>query len=74
MSHSLLTSLIQRFFTDRLFAQLGASSYTVAAYRDGFRLLFQFAAKTLRRAPSNFRLENLDVSKRPKWTRRQESD
>lgn len=62
MSHSLLASLIQRFFTDRLLAQLGASPYTVAAYRDAFRLLFQFAAKTLRRAPSDLRLEDLDVT------------
>ena len=62
MSYSLLASLIQRFFTDRLLAQLGANPYTIAAYRDAFRMLFQFAAKTLRRAPSNLRLEDLDVT------------
>ena len=41
MSSSSLPSLIQRFFTDRLLVQLGASSCTVAAYRDAFRLFFQ---------------------------------
>ena len=44
MSVSSLQSLIQRFFTDRLLKQLGASPYTVAAYRDAFRLLLQFAS------------------------------
>jgi site-specific recombinase XerC len=48
MSSSSLPSLIQRFFTDRLLVQLGASPHTVAAYRDAFRMLFQFAAETLR--------------------------
>jgi hypothetical protein len=46
MSGSSLPSLIQRFFTDRLLVQLGASSCTVAAYRDAFRLLFQYATAT----------------------------
>lgn len=62
MSNSSLPSLIQRFFTDRLLAQLGASPHTVAAYRDAFRMLFRFAATTLGRAPSNLRIEDLDVS------------
>jgi len=54
-------SLIQRFFTDRLLKQLGASQYTVAAYRDAFRLLLQFASARLRRSPSELRIEDLDV-------------
>ena len=45
MSVSSLQSLIQCFFTDRLLKQQGASQYTVAAYRDAFRLLLQFACK-----------------------------
>jgi hypothetical protein len=57
MNGSSLPSLIQRFFTDRLLVQLGASSCTVAAYRDAFRLLFQYATATLRRAPSDLRIE-----------------
>jgi integrase/recombinase XerD len=62
MSASCFPSLIQRFFTDRLLNQLGASPHTIAAYRDTFRLLFQFAAKSLGRTPSQLRMEDLDVA------------
>ena len=55
-------SLLQRFFTDRLLGQLGASPHTVASYRDAFRLLLRFAAKHLGRAPSDLRMEDLDAS------------
>jgi integrase/recombinase XerD len=55
-------SLIQRFFTDRLQNQLGASPHTIAAYRDAFRLLFEFAAERLGRAPCELRMEDLDVA------------
>jgi len=58
---SSLQSLIQLFFTDRLLKQLGVSPHTVAAYRDAFRLLFQFASERLRRAPSKLRVEDLDA-------------
>jgi integrase/recombinase XerD len=61
MSASSFQSLLQRFFTDRLVNQLGASQYTVAAYRDAFRLLFQFASERLGRAPSELLTEDLDV-------------
>jgi integrase/recombinase XerD len=53
--------LVQRFFTDRLLNQLGASPHTVAAYRDAFRLLLQFASERLRRSPSKLRMEDLDA-------------
>lgn len=43
MSASTFPSLIQRFFTDHLFKQLGASSHTVPAFRDSFRLLLHSA-------------------------------
>ena len=56
-----LQSLIQLFFTDRLLKQLGVSPHTVAAYRDAFRLLLQFASERLRRAPSGLRIEDLDA-------------
>lgn len=62
MKASSFPSLLQRFFTDRLLGQLGASSHTVASYRDTFRLLLSFATKRLKRAPSELRLEDLDVS------------
>ena len=54
-------SLVQLFFTDRLRTQLGASPHTIAAYRDTFRLLLQFASKHLRRAPSQLRTEDIDA-------------
>ncbi len=62
MSSPSFSSLLQRFFTDRLLGQLGASSHTVASYRDTFRLLLRFAAERLKRAPSDLRLEDLDAS------------
>src|SRR5712692_8442255 len=61
MSASSFQSLMQRFFTDRLLKQLGASQYTVAAYRDAFRLLLQFASERLGRSPSELLMEDLDV-------------
>src|ERR1039457_4983540 len=61
MNVSSFPSLIQRFFTDRLVKQLGASQYTVAAYRDTFRLLLQFASERLKRLPSELLMEDLDV-------------
>ena len=62
MSASSFQCLVQLFFTDRLRAQLGASPHTIAAYRDTFRLLLQFASKNLRRAPSQLRTEDIDAS------------
>lgn len=55
------SSLLQRFFTDRLLEQRDASSHTVAGYRDTFRLLIRFATERLGRAPSQLRLEELDA-------------
>jgi site-specific recombinase XerD len=62
MNASSFSSLLQRFFTDRLLAQLGASPHTIAGYRDAFRLLLRFAAEHFGRAPSELRTEELDVS------------
>ncbi len=62
MTAPTFSSLLQRFFTDRLLGQLGASSHTVAGYRDAFRLLLKFALERLGRAPSDLRLEDLDAS------------
>jgi len=64
MNASSFPALVQRFFTDRLIGQQGASPHTVAGYRDTFRLLLQFAAARLGRAPSALRLEELDVGAR----------
>ena len=57
-----LPSLVQRFFTDRLFAQLAASPNTIAAYRDTFRLLLQFASEQTSKLPTKLTLEELDVT------------
>lgn len=57
-----LPALLQRFFTDRLQSQLGASPHTVASYRDTFRLLLVFASKLLKRAPSKLRVDDLDAA------------
>ena len=62
MSAANFPALLQRFFTDRLRAQLGASQHTVASYRDAFRLLLAFAKEQVGRAPSQIRLEDLDVA------------
>jgi integrase/recombinase XerD len=61
MSTSSFQSLLQRFFTERLLKQLGASPHTIAGYRDAFRLLLRFASERLRRAPSELRIEKLDA-------------
>lgn len=56
-----LPPLLQRFFTDRLQLQLGASPHTVGSYRDTFRLLLVFASKRLGRAPSKLCVEDLST-------------
>jgi site-specific recombinase XerD len=61
MTAANLPALLQRFFTDRLQSQLNASPHTIASYRDAFRLLLVFASERLRRAPSRFRVEDLDT-------------
>jgi len=62
MSAANLPALVQRFFTDRLQSQLGASTHTVASYRDAFRLLLLYASQRLAREPSTLRLEDLDAA------------
>jgi integrase/recombinase XerD len=61
MTASSFSALLQRFFTERLMTQQGASAHTVAGYRDTFRLLLQFAKDRLGRVPSALRLEELDT-------------
>ena len=61
MIASNLSGHVQRFFTERLTSQLGASPHTVASYRDTFRLLLVFASKHRRRPASDLRLEDLDA-------------
>jgi integrase/recombinase XerD len=53
--------LLQEFFLERLINQRNASPQTVAAYRDGFRLLLQFALRHLGKAPECLALTDLDA-------------
>jgi len=62
MSTANLAGHLQRFFTDRLLGQLGASPHTVASYRDTFRLLLKFAAKHNRRQASHLQMEDLGAN------------
>lgn len=55
-------ALLQAFFTDRLLQQRRASTETIAAYRDSFRLLLRFASQRLRCPPSNLSLDDLDAA------------
>lgn len=60
MNTSTLPSLLQRFFTDRLTAQLQASPNTIAGYRDTFRLLLRYASQRRNKPPTKLRIEDLD--------------
>jgi len=62
MTAANLPALLQRFFTDRLLSQLGASPHTVASYRDTFKLLLAFASKRLGRPPFRLRVEDIDAA------------
>jgi integrase/recombinase XerD len=54
-------ALVQSFFTERLQNQRRASPHTLAAYRDAFRLLLQFAKDRLQKSPSDLSLQHLDA-------------
>lgn len=58
---STLAPTLQAFFTDRLIRQRHASSHTIAAYRDTFKLLLAFAGQRTGRAPSDLRITDLDA-------------
>ena len=47
-----LSVYLQRFFTERLGAQMEASPNTIASYRDTFRLLLRYAADQRRTEPT----------------------
>ena len=56
-----LPLFVQRFFTERLERQLGASPNTVASYRDTFMLLLLFACSGLGRQPTDLLLTDIDA-------------
>lgn len=53
---------LQRFFTERLAAQLHVSPNTIASYRDTFRLLLRYAADCVRRQPTQLQVLDLDAN------------
>jgi site-specific recombinase XerD len=53
--------LLETFFLDRLIQQRRVSPYTIASYRDTFRLLLGFAERRLKKAPSTICLQDLDA-------------
>jgi integrase/recombinase XerD len=60
MNPPMLPALLQRFFTDRLTAQLEASPNTIAGYRDTFRLLLRYASQRCNKPPTKLRIKDLD--------------
>ena len=55
-----LAPALQAFFTDRLITQRDSSPRTIAAYRDAFTLLLQFATSRVDRRPAQLSLADLD--------------
>jgi integrase/recombinase XerD len=56
-----LAPTLQRFFTDRLTRQRNASSHTIAAYRDTFRLLLVYASERTGTEPTDLDIADLDA-------------
>ncbi|HJY75906.1 MAG TPA: tyrosine-type recombinase/integrase [Burkholderiales bacterium] len=57
-----IAGLLERFFTERLMRERQASSHTIAAYRDTFRLLLAFVHQRLGKAPCALTLADLDAT------------
>ena len=56
------TPLLQAFFTDRLVTQRHASSNTIAAYRDTFKLLLTYIQAETGTPPSALDIGDLDAT------------
>ena len=59
---SAIAPALQEYFTQRLIGQRQASPHTVAAYRDCFRLLFAYLARTSGKQPAELGFEDLDAA------------
>ena len=57
-----LAQLLQGFFTDKLMRQRQASPHTIAAYRDTFKLLLQFAGQRAGRQPARLGVADLQAA------------
>jgi len=60
-THS-LGFLLQHFFTTYLKEERNVSLCTIAAYRDTFRLFFEFTEQQLKKRPAELSLTDIDVS------------
>jgi site-specific recombinase XerD len=58
---SALAPALQAFFTDRLITQRDSSPRTIAAYRDTFRLLLDFAHERTGKQPFELDIDDLDA-------------
>lgn len=56
-----LSVYLQRFFTERLGAQMKASPNTVGSYRDTFRLLLRYAADRRKKEPTALHIADIDA-------------
>lgn len=61
MTVKTLSELVQKFFTDKLYIQIEASSHTIASYRDTFRLLLKFASDMAKKSPTGLSIDDLNV-------------
>jgi integrase/recombinase XerD len=59
---SALAPTLQAFFSDRLVRERGASSQTIASYRDTWRLFVSFAARRSKQPPSSLGIDDVDAS------------
>ena len=60
MNPPTLAALLESFFRRRLIEQRNASPLTVATYRDGLRLLVQYASRRAKREPCRLDVRDLD--------------
>lgn len=56
-----LAPALQAFFTERLTRQRRASSHTIAAYRDTWRMLLGFTARRAGKPPSRLDFTDIDA-------------
>ena len=56
-----LSTLLTRFFTQRLVQQRHASPHTIRSYRDTFHLLLLFAKSKLGKEPSQLTVDQIDA-------------
>lgn len=56
------STLLTKFFTARLIQQKNVSAHTISSYRDTFKLMLQFANKSIDKNPSKISFEDIDAS------------